>query len=123
LQSRLTNSIDGERDPEVCIGEISDRARKNGADQGDLLVRAVDGIDMTLGEVCRKARCSFEKGQHPFDVPKVKFDRREESDHIIHIKQSTETEIVPSQLLQKPLRVSLAIKACKHSITSTKSMG
>jgi hypothetical protein len=63
---------------------------------------------MTLGEVCCQAICSFEKGQHPFDTSKVKFNRSEESDHIICIKQNTETKVVPSQLLQKPLRVSLA---------------
>jgi hypothetical protein len=86
LQSRLRDSVDGKRDPEVGTWEFSDRARKNGADQGDLLVRAVDGIDMALGEVCCKAGCSFEKGQHPFDDPKVELDRGEESDHIIRIK-------------------------------------
>jgi hypothetical protein len=26
---------------------------------------------MALGKVCYKARCSFEKGQHPLDDPKV----------------------------------------------------
>jgi hypothetical protein len=41
---------------------------------------------MALGEVCYKDRSSFEKGQHPLDDPKVEFDRREESDHIIRIK-------------------------------------
>jgi hypothetical protein len=55
-------------------------------DQGDLLVRAVDGIDMALGEVCCKARCSFEKGQHPLNDPKIELDRGEKSDHIIRIK-------------------------------------
>jgi hypothetical protein len=41
---------------------------------------------MALGKVCYKARCSFEKGQHPLDAPKVVLDRGEKSDHIIHIK-------------------------------------
>jgi hypothetical protein len=86
LQSHLRDSVDGERDPEVGTWEFSDRARENGVDQGDLLVRAIDGIDMTLGEVRCKARSSFEKGQHPLDDPKVEFDRREESDHIIRIE-------------------------------------
>jgi hypothetical protein len=108
LQSLLRDSVDGERHPEVGTGEFDDRARENETDKGDLLVRVVDGIDMTLREVRCKARCSFEKGQHPFDDLKVKFDPREESDHIICIKRSTETEIGPSQLLQKPLIVSLA---------------
>jgi hypothetical protein len=71
LQRHLRDFVDGERDPEVGTWEFGDRARENGAGQGDLLVRAVDGIDMTLGEVRCKARHSFEKGQHPLDVPKV----------------------------------------------------
>jgi hypothetical protein len=78
--------MDGERDPEVGTWEFSDRARENGADQGDLLVRAVDVIDMNLGEVRCKAISSFEKGQHPLDNPKVEFDPREEIDHIIRKK-------------------------------------
>jgi hypothetical protein len=86
LQCRLRDSVDGEWDPEVGTWEFGDRAREIGADQGDLLVRAVDGIDMTLGEVRCKARSSFEKGQHPLDDSKVEFDRREESDHFIRIK-------------------------------------
>jgi hypothetical protein len=55
-------------------------------DQGDLLVRAVDGIDMAFGKICCKARCSFEKGKNPLDDPKVELDRGEKSDHIIRIK-------------------------------------
>jgi hypothetical protein len=41
---------------------------------------------MILGNVRCKARCSFEEGHDPLDDLKVEFDRREESDHIIHIK-------------------------------------
>jgi hypothetical protein len=86
LQNRLRDSVDGEKDPEVGTWEFGDRARENEAAQGDLLVRAVDGIYMALGEVCCKARCSFENGQHPLDDLKVEFNQREESDHIIRIK-------------------------------------
>jgi hypothetical protein len=63
---------------------------------------------MALGEVCCKARCSFKKGQHPLDDPKVELDRGENSDHIICIKLSAKTYIISSQLLQNPERVSLA---------------
>jgi hypothetical protein len=72
LQSPLKDSVDGKRDPEVGTWEFGDGAKENGADQGDLLIQAFDGIDMALGEVCCKARCSFGRG--------------EESDHIIRIK-------------------------------------
>jgi hypothetical protein len=34
---------------------------------------------MALGKVCCKARCSFEKGQHPLNDPKVKLDRGEKA--------------------------------------------
>jgi hypothetical protein len=86
LKSRLRDSFDGKRNSEVGTREFDDRARENGMDQGDLLVRVVDGIDMAFGKICCKARCSFEKGQHPLDDPKVELDRGEKSDHIIRIK-------------------------------------
>jgi hypothetical protein len=79
LKSHLRDSFDGKRNSEVGIREFGDGARDNGTDQGDLLVRAVDGIDMALGKVCCKARCSFEKGQHPLNDPKVKLDRGEKA--------------------------------------------
>jgi hypothetical protein len=86
LKSRLRDSFDGKRNSEVGTREFGDRARENGTDQGNLLVRAVDGIDMALGKVCCKARCFFGKGHHPLYNPKVELDRGEKSDHIIHIK-------------------------------------
>jgi hypothetical protein len=101
-------SRDGKWNPNVSTREIGDRARENGADQGDVLLSTVDGVYVTLRIISHQARGFLEEGQHPFDDPQIKLDRREKSDHIISIELGTKTEVIPAQLLEQAPRVSLA---------------